>query len=38
VHIISGISEGDTVLITGLMDVRDGADIDVTRLNQEAGQ
>ena len=38
VHIINGISEGDTVLITGLMDVRDGSDIDVTRLNQEAGQ
>ncbi|MFN2394751.1 MAG: efflux RND transporter periplasmic adaptor subunit, partial [Bacteroidales bacterium] len=38
VHILSGISEGDTVLITGLMDVRDGAAIDIKELNQEAGQ
>lgn len=38
VHIINGITEGDTVLITGLMDIRDGINIDVTRINQEAGQ
>ena len=38
VHILNGISKGDTVLITGLMDVRDGVNIDITRLNQEAGQ
>ena len=37
VHILDGIAEGDTVLITGLMDVRDGSSINLMRLNQEAG-
>ena len=37
VHILNGIAEGDTVLITGLMDVRDGSSINLMRLNQEAG-
>ncbi|TVQ88676.1 MAG: efflux RND transporter periplasmic adaptor subunit [Bacteroidetes bacterium] len=37
VHILEGIAEGDTVLITGLMDVRDGSSINLMRLNQEAG-
>jgi membrane fusion protein, multidrug efflux system len=37
VHILNGISPGDTVLITGLMEVRDGSNVTVVRLNQEAG-
>lgn len=37
VHILDGIAAGDTVLITGLMDVRDGSNINLLRLNQEAG-
>ena len=37
VHILDGIAVGDTVLITGLMDVRDGSNINLMRLNQEAG-
>jgi membrane fusion protein, multidrug efflux system len=37
VHILNGISPGDTVLITGLMEVRDGSNVNVVRLNQEAG-
>lgn len=38
VHIINGLAEGDTVLITGLMEMRDGSNINVSQLNQEAGQ
>jgi len=37
VHILDGIVAGDTVLITGLMDIRDGSNINLMRLNQEAG-
>jgi len=37
VHILDGIAAGDTVLITGLMDVREGSSINLMRLNQEAG-
>ncbi len=37
VNILSGISEGDTILITGLMGIRDGSAVRITELNQEAG-
>ncbi len=37
VNILSGLSEGDTVLITGLMGIRSGSAVEVTQLNQEAG-
>jgi membrane fusion protein, multidrug efflux system len=38
VHVTSGLNPGDTILLTGLMEVRDGSDIRITELNQEAGQ
>ena len=37
VHITRGLAQGDTVLITGLMDMRNGSAVSVVRLNQEAG-
>ncbi len=38
VHITAGIAEGDTILITGLMEASDGSPVNITGLNQEAGQ
>lgn len=38
VHIIDGIAPGDTVLVTGLMEVRDGSPARITQLKQEAEQ
>ncbi len=37
VHIVNGISEGDTILITGLMSIRDNMPVNIATLNQEAG-
>jgi membrane fusion protein, multidrug efflux system len=37
VNILNGINEGDTVLITGLMTIRNGSDVVISSLNQEAG-
>lgn len=37
VSILSGLQPGDTVLLTGLMGVRNGSEVQVTKLNQEAG-
>jgi membrane fusion protein (multidrug efflux system) len=37
VEIVSGISVGDTILITGLMSVRDNMPVNIASLNQEAG-
>ncbi len=37
VNIINGIAPGDTVMITGLMGIRDGLNVQITQLNQEAG-
>jgi membrane fusion protein, multidrug efflux system len=37
VHVISGLAIGDTILVTGLMEVRDGAPARITQLNQGAG-
>lgn len=36
VHITSGLAPGDTVITTGLMEIRDGMPVDVRELNQEA--
>ncbi len=35
VHVLSGISTGDTIITTGLMEVRDGREIRITSVNQE---
>lgn len=37
VVVLSGIAPGDTVLTTGLLEIRDGSNIEVTKLNQEVG-
>jgi len=37
VNILNGIHEGDTILITGLMTIRNGSDVVISTLNQEAG-
>jgi membrane fusion protein, multidrug efflux system len=38
VHVTSGIQPGDTILLTGLMEIREGSAIRITDLNREAGQ
>ncbi|MFW5725235.1 MAG: efflux RND transporter periplasmic adaptor subunit, partial [Bacteroidota bacterium] len=38
VQILQGLQPGDTILITGLMQVRDGSPVNITELNQEAGR
>ncbi len=35
VHVLSGISVGDTIITTGLMEIRDGREIRVTSVNKE---
>jgi membrane fusion protein, multidrug efflux system len=37
VHITRGLMPGDTVIITGLLGIRDGSAIEISGLNQEAG-
>ena len=36
VHVLSGLQAGDTVLVTGLMEVRDGTPVEIRELKQEA--
>lgn len=38
VNILDGLQEGDTIMLTGLMGIRDGSEVQVRKLNQEAGQ
>jgi membrane fusion protein, multidrug efflux system len=38
VHVLSGLQAGDTVLVTGLMEVRDGAPVEIRELKQEGSQ
>jgi membrane fusion protein, multidrug efflux system len=38
VHVMEGIAPGDTILVTGLMEVRDGLPARITQLNQRAVQ
>lgn len=38
VNILDGLQEGDTIMLTGLMGIRDGSEVQIDTLNQEAGQ
>ncbi len=38
VMILDGLQEGDTIMLTGLMGIRDGSDVQIRNLNQEAGR
>ncbi len=38
VMILDGLQEGDTIMLTGLMGIRDGSEVQIRNLNQEAGQ
>ncbi len=35
VHVLSGLAKGDTIITTGLMEIREGRDIEVTATNRE---